>query len=197
MPHVPASCKSGESARDEARTQGSSQRPDLLSRPFFACRGRLKIHLALQPGRCDAHVIVRILQHAEDGGGVEGGSATSSVVGTQIVRHAEPLRWREATWKRSHREGAKGGGSLDHGERSGDLQLSLSERVAQVRSPDERASVAGGCAPRDLAHAEKQAWMGLKGAGTRLSWLRRRIDTSKSSALWRRRAPRERSEESR
>ena len=103
----------------------------------------------------------------------------------------------------SHREGAEGDGSLDHGEYAGhlrlslDLGLSLSERVAQVRSQDERASVPGGCAPRDLAHAEKQAWMGLKGAGTRLSWLRRRIDTSKSSALWRRRAPRERSEESR
>ena len=95
---------------------------------------------------------------AEDGSGVEGGSATSSGAGTQIVRHAEPLRWSEATWTRSHRECAKGGGSLDRGERSGDLQLSLSERVAQVRSPDERASVAGGCAPLDLAHMLRIRW---------------------------------------
>ena len=70
----------------------------------------------------------------------------------------------------SHQESAEGDGSLDHGEYAGhlrlslDLGLSLSERVAQVRSQDERASVPGGCAPRDLAHAEDH--MGLE--GTRL-----------------------------
>ena len=131
--------------------------------------------------------------------------ATSALFDATSVLHVtkSPSGSSAGGGRLSHREGAEGDGSLDHGEYAGhlrlslDLGLSLSERVAQVRSQDERASVPGGRAPRDFAHAEKQAWMGLKGAGTRLSWLRRRIDTSKSSALWRRRAPRERSEESR